>query len=337
MKYENSVRAATRRFLVKGRSAVYHLVSRTSMKQFWLGDEEKEVFVRLMRKQAAFCGIQVLAYAVMSNHFHILARVPYETELSDGELLRRHRLMYGGDRLGPRAMDPDQLEVLFAEGGEESAFWRERLKARMGDVSVFMRELKQRFGIWFNHRHKNRGSIWSERFRSLIVEDEGKALATVAAYIDLNALRGGLVSDPSEYRFCSYGAALGGQLEARRGYEGIYRCPFAELLRSYRLCLYGKGYESKGVEGKDLGRVSAARLDEVIARRGKLELSEALRCRVRYFTDGMALGSVDFLKDLQIAHPQWFQGERRGDPAGIKGADFGELRVMRKLKNGLTA
>jgi hypothetical protein len=307
------------------------------MKQFWLGDEEKEVFVRLMRKQAAFCGIEVLAYAVMSNHFHILARVPYEAELSDGELLRRHRLMYAGDRLGPRALNPDQLEGLFAEGGEEADLWRQRLKARMGDVSVFMRELKQRFGIWFNHKHQNRGSIWSERFRSLVVEDDVKALATVAAYIDLNALRAELVTDPSEYRFCSYGAALGGQPEARSGYEGIYRCRWTGAIRVYRLCLYGKGYGDKGETGKDPGRVSAERLDEVISKRGKLELSEALRCRVRYFTDGMALGSVDYLKDLQRKHPQWFQGERKGGPSAMRGADFGELRVMRKLKNGLSA
>jgi hypothetical protein len=133
-----------------------------------------------MRKQAAFCGVEVLAYAVMGNHFHILARVPFEAGLSDGELLRRHRLLYSGDRLGPRAIATDQLEALFAEGGDQADLWRQRLKARMGNVSVFMRELKQRFGIWFNHKHKNRGSIWSERFRSLIVEDDVKALATVA-------------------------------------------------------------------------------------------------------------------------------------------------------------
>jgi hypothetical protein len=50
----------------------------------------------------------------------------------------------------------------------------------------------------------------------------------------------------------------------------------------------------------------------------------------------MALGSVDYLKDLQRMHPQWFQGERKGGSSAIRGADFGELRVMRKLKNGLT-
>jgi hypothetical protein len=42
------------------------------------GDEEKEMFVRMMRKQAVFCGVDVLAYCMMSNHFHILARVRHE-------------------------------------------------------------------------------------------------------------------------------------------------------------------------------------------------------------------------------------------------------------------
>jgi REP element-mobilizing transposase RayT len=228
-----------RRKVLHGKTAVYHSMGRTVRMQHWLGDDEKDSWVHLMRRQAAFCGIEVLAYCVMSNHFHLLIRVPHEAELSDGELLRRHREMYRGDRLGPRAVKLDQLERLFAEGGEEADRWRQRLKARMGDVSVFMRELKQHFGIWFNRRHANRGSIWADRFRSLLVEDDVKPLAALAAYIDLSAVRAELVSDPSAYRFCSYGAALDGQAEAVAGYEKIFRCQWTEANRLYLPCLRG--------------------------------------------------------------------------------------------------
>ena len=43
---------------------------------------------------------------------------------------------------------------------------------------------------------------------------DAKALATIAAYIDLNAVRAGIVTDPGKYRFCGYGAAMGGDKHA---------------------------------------------------------------------------------------------------------------------------
>ena len=327
------MRNRPRRAMVRGMDGVYHLLSRTSCRQYLFGDEEKEMFVRLMRRQAEFCGVDVLAYCVMSNHFHILARVRYEPEVSDAELMRRHRILYGGDHLWPRAIGPERLGEVFEQGGEEAQEWRDRLRNRMGDVSVFMRELKQRFGIWYNHRHRNTGSIWSDRFKSLIVEPSLEAMAKVAAYIDLNPVRAELVEDPAEYRFCGYAAAMGGHKQARDGYQQIYfGREWKETIRSYRICLFGKGYYSKGVVGKDRGRVSAERLEQVMKRGGKLEMAEALRCRVRYFTDGMALGSAEFLKQLQADYGEWFPEQRKAGSAKMKGADWGELRVIRNLR-----
>ena len=291
------------------------------------------MFVRMMRKQALFCGVDVLAYCMMSNHFHILVRVRHEPELSDSELLHRHRILYRGERLGPRAIHPEKLQKLFEDGGEEALKWRQRLHQRMGDVSVFMRELKQRFGIWYNHRHDNRGSIWSDRFKSLIVEPSREAMSTLAAYIDLNPVRAKLVEDPAEYRFCSYGAAMGGQKEARVGYTWIYfGKPWKNAIRSYRICLYGKGYRSKGTLNKDRGRLSEEKVESVLDGGGKLEMTEVLRCRVRYFSDGMVLGSTAYLKDLQESHQDWFGPKRKTCGARMRGADWGELRVMRNLQ-----
>ena len=62
------------------------------------------------------------------------------------------------------------------------------------------------------------------------------------------------------------------------------------------------------------------------------EMAEALRCRVRYFTDGMALGSAEFLKQLQADYGEWFPEQRKTGSAIMKGADWGELRVIRNLR-----
>lgn len=54
----------------------YHCVSRVINREFVLGEEEKEHFVKLIRRYEIFCGVRVVTHCVMSNHFHILVEVP---------------------------------------------------------------------------------------------------------------------------------------------------------------------------------------------------------------------------------------------------------------------
>ena len=48
---------------------------------------------------------------------------------------------------------------------------RQGLIARMGDVSIFMKELKQRFSLWYNRHHDRFGTLWAERFKSVVKRD----------------------------------------------------------------------------------------------------------------------------------------------------------------------
>ncbi len=322
-----------KRMIVHGRDGIYHLMSRCCLGEHLLEDEEKEMLVRMMQRQAAFCGVDVLAYSIMSNHFHILARVRHEKPQTDEELLMRFRMLHEGGRLSPYSMTPDALEKALERNDELSERVREALLARMGDVSVFMRELKQRFSIWYNHRNGNRGTLWMERFKSLVVEPSLLALATVAAYIDLNAVRSNQVDDPADYRFCSYAAAMAGKASAMDGYRIIYGGrSFADAVAGYRLCLFGKGARPKGEQHKDRGVISGEKLSEVIRSGGKVELTELLRRRVRYFSDGMAIGSKLFLKELYESNRDCFPESRSARFAKMKGTDWGELQVVRDLK-----
>ncbi|MDA7922781.1 chemotaxis protein CheW, partial [Verrucomicrobiales bacterium] len=65
--------------------------------------------------------------------------------------------------------------------------WEEKIlnryRRRMGDVSVFMQELKQRFSQWYNKRNSRKGTLWEGRFKSVLVEGDDQALMTMAAYI----------------------------------------------------------------------------------------------------------------------------------------------------------
>ena len=89
----------------------------------------------------------------------------------------------------------------------------------MCDLSTFVKELKQRFSRWYNKQTGRKGTLWEERFKSVLIEDSDYALSTITAYIDLNAVRAGMVDDPKDYRFCGYGEAVAGGKAARAGLQ----------------------------------------------------------------------------------------------------------------------
>ncbi|MCC5840280.1 MAG: transposase, partial [Opitutales bacterium] len=93
--------------------------------------------------------------------------------------------------------------------------------ARMGDVSVFMREVKTRFTLWYNEKHGMVGTFGAERFRSVVVEADTAAQRMVAAYIDLNPVRARLEEDAGDYGLSGFGEACAGGSAARRGIARI--------------------------------------------------------------------------------------------------------------------
>ncbi len=70
-------------------------MSRIVGSQMLLGDREKEVLRKMLWRVADFCGVEVLTYSILSNHFHVLVRVPEKDRaVSDAELLRRFKVLY---------------------------------------------------------------------------------------------------------------------------------------------------------------------------------------------------------------------------------------------------
>ncbi|MCC5841359.1 MAG: transposase, partial [Opitutales bacterium] len=111
-----------------------------------MDEKAMEAMRQIMRSQAAFAGMEVLTYCFMANHFHIFVRLdPKEKEnLDDAGLVGRFRALYGGTRCASLGLDADDLAVILKKKGSSAEDIRRRLKARMGDVSVFMREVKTR-------------------------------------------------------------------------------------------------------------------------------------------------------------------------------------------------
>ena len=121
--------------------AFYHVVSRIANKAFLLNnDEKKGVFVNMLHRAADFSGVDVITYVVMDNHFHLCVRVPKrEGEVSENEILRRVGVLYGEDR---RAALERRLAGYREEGDDIAVVAElEKLRARMGDLSKFMKTL----------------------------------------------------------------------------------------------------------------------------------------------------------------------------------------------------
>ena len=322
-----------RRLKLRGCDAVYHCMTRTVNGERLFGDREKELLRKMLWQVADFCGVEILTYCVMSNHFHVLLRVRAGVRVSDGELMRRYRVLYPQPTRYQEA-SAAVLEALLAEGGEAAEGVRRRLLARMADVSEYMKAVKQRFSIWFNKSHGRYGTLWSERFKSVLVEGRGNPLQTMAAYIDLNPVRAKLVQDPKDYRFCGYAQAVAGFGKSREGLLAIWSDyigsdgGYAEALRAHRRLIYVKGSNDQTIDQQEVLRV-LDREDACLSR------AVVLRCRVRYFTDGAILGTREFVG----RYTDSWQAERRRkrpvEPKPLLGADWGDLAVIQGLRRAV--
>ena len=316
---------------VSGCDAVYHCMTRTVNGELLFKDREKEVLRKMIRQVADFCGVDVLTYCVMSNHFHVLLRVPDGAAVSDRELMRRYKVLYPK----PTKYQEASVEIMQSQlqaGGEEAEVIRRKLLARMEDVSEFMKAVKQRFSVWYNRSHRRYGTLWAERFKSVLVEGQGNPLQTMAAYIDLNPVRAGLVDDPKDYRFCGYAEAVAGVVEAKKGLVHIWADHGAKridsALRAHRLLIFGKHASEGGLP--EMTRQRALKvLDQGD---GQLPKAVILRCRVRYFTDGAILGSTEFVRGFTGA---WQMERKRKHPPKVntmRGSDWGDLAVIQGLR-----
>jgi putative transposase len=312
------------RIKITGRSAVYHCVSRVVGGDFLLSDVSKEKLKSILWHQAEFSGIEIITYCIMSNHFHVLVRVPELSEVSDEKLLRRSVALYGDKGLWPELIRAD-----LKSNNAISGHVRNALTSRMSDLSVFMKEVKQRFSRWYNGQSNRYGTLWAERFRSVLVEDSPSAVGAVAAYIDLNPIRAGLATDPKDYRFCGYAEALSGGLQAQQGISSFHDTSnWSATSEEYRKRMFVRSGHS-GHSGKhELSRKAIA---AELKAGGKLSAVCLFRLRIRYMTDGAVLGSEAFVEQTFQEFRDRFGPNRKSGSRKFRCNGFNQLRSAKDL------
>lgn len=182
----------------------YFITAKAAGGQFLFDDDTLEYFRELMLKVAYFCGVKILAYSLLKNHFHLLIMVlPYKTAVSDTKVIRRIRRLYG-NKLA------DELKEKVAEARERGdtetiAELLEPYRRRMNELPEFLKTLKQRMSQYVNGKLKREGTVWQGRFHSVIIENDEHLMRIVASYIDLNPVRATILSDFRWYRWSSIG------------------------------------------------------------------------------------------------------------------------------------
>jgi len=318
-------------------------------------ETEKERFRMFMRMYENFTGCRVLAYCVMSNHFHILLEVPPMPAggISDEELLKRLSAIHTEAAV---AVVAKELADARTDGDAVlAAQIHARFCYRMHNLSEFMKTVLQRFTRWFNRTHERSGTLWEERYKSVIVES-GIAARTIAAYIDLNPIRAGMVTDPADYRWSSYGEAVGGgeKGNGKKAREGLVRAclshegakfeahQWQEVSRLYRRVMglalirtSGKNPETERLKGKAqpmLNKQEALEAEENGTVLPDLSMAKMLRCRVRYFTDGAVIGSKEFVNEAFSEARERFTAKRKDGARKMKGNGAGAAGILWSMR-----
>ncbi len=334
--------------------AIYHCVSRVVDRRFIFGPQEKEQFLVFLRRYERFCHVRILGYCLMDNHFHLLVHVPGRPEArpSQEDLMDHVRKTLGGtiasqyqsrldfwhDQLtaaqtGNPAKNAVPSEIFLNPGEDLAAHAQAQLEKvsqdiwqRMYDLSRFILSVKQRISHWFNQKTDRKGTLWEDRFQAVLVQP-GAAVAELAAYIDLNPVRAGVVRDAKDYSWSQFGAAVAGDGIAQQALE--YLVQHHALQKRARAPIPNEPSPVAPLMGLQVG---LSVIDMFLQERDKrrqaaqnqrdLEVSAGSPPAVSYaedaipaFSKGLAIGDPDYLEAVFAEHRKLF-GYRR--QAGAK-------------------
>ena len=259
----------------------YHLYSRVSgVKGYYpLAEEsaQKYLYSRL-KFYAGIYKMEVAGFSFMGNHYHLVV------EFKKCEALSREELKKIASKL-------------YVKNPKVTALWNnedwDRFNRRLFDVSEFMRNFQADFATWYNVKHKRRGRLWGDRFKSTVFEDI-KSAREALFYVELNAVRAAIVERPEDYKGGSMFYREMGADSWMMSLEKIMLCKdIKQALRDYRASVYYRG--------RVRTKTGQAEIPEYIIKQEEAAGFEAQGVylkRARYFAEGVVLGCEEFVKSF---------------------------------------
>ena len=186
------------------RAGAYHLVNRCVRRGFLCGDvwDYRRQWVHdLIQEQSRLFAIDVLAYAVMANHFHLVVATHPERCAAWSALTVAERwsavFPRRADDGSPLPADPAELARRAADPA-----WVAKQRERLSSISWFMKVMKERIARRANREDGCTGSFWQGRFTSVALLDQTAVIACMA-YVDLNPVRAKQAETPETSRLTS--------------------------------------------------------------------------------------------------------------------------------------
>ena len=210
--------ARARKHLVcVSRTPYYHVMSRCVRRAFLCGVdrysgksyEHRRAWIEdRLRVLSSLFSIDLCAYAIMSNHYHLVVRLnPAETQdWSDDEVLNRWTSLFRGPLLVQRRREGEPLSAVELDTLRAIANVYRR---RLGCLSWFMKCLNEPIARKANVEDRCTGHFWEARFQSQPLCSE-QALLTAMAYVDLNPVRAKIARTPEQSEYTSIRARISG-------------------------------------------------------------------------------------------------------------------------------
>jgi REP element-mobilizing transposase RayT len=183
----------------------YHVVSRCVRRAFLCGRDHatgrdfshRRGWIETKVKElAAVFALDVAAYAIMSNHYHLVLRLAPERAASwtTQEVLRRWTSLFTGPQCVRRYLSAQHAGMDEAERAQAETL-AQTYRARLADLSWFMRVLNESIARQANREDEATGRFWEGRFKCQALLDDAAILAAMS-YVDLNPIRAGMADTP---------------------------------------------------------------------------------------------------------------------------------------------